>query len=252
MEEKIPLVVTTESPLPEGVGDREPVPEDGPVYHAARVSKAAGLKDLEDEYAFYSHALLFTHARWGVDPVADYVRQVDPACQPFAIQLPEPAFSGLAVEGNPTWNHTVFAVRRPHWDGLRGFLASLSGVDRERKRYHRVAVQELPLADLLALEKMAYLPDPVPAVTVTLFALEGDWATVGYKPARQPPVDRIKVIERAAVRDVVKMRDALFAELAKPFQAVEPTVEEAERRAREKLQREGWEAERRGARGIKE
>src|SRR5947209_17165697 len=199
MDEKKPLMVSASGlPHKEGVGDRELSPEDGPLYHQARVSKATGLKDLEGEYAFYSHALLFTRGGWGVDPVADFVRQVDPKCQPFAIQLPAPAFRGLAVGGNPAWNHLVFAVRRPHWEGLRAFLGSLSGVDRKARRYHRVAVQELPMADVLALARQSVLPDPVPTVAVTLFALEGNRATVGYAPAKRPPFDRIAVVKRPA------------------------------------------------------
>lgn len=232
----IPLHEPNRLPRREGItGGMTLTPDDGPVYHQARVSQAAGLKDLEEDYAFFSHGLLFTHGGWNRDPVADYVRQLDPTCCPFVLHMSQVIFQGLAHRDNPAWNYILMAVYRPQWDGLRSFLASLSGVDRDRKRYHRIAVQELPLVDVLGLAKHTVLPEPLPMTTVTLFALEGSWATVGFEPALTPPQDCIRVVKLPAEIEVVKLAQALFAEQDKPFQAIEPSALEAQ----ERLHRDG-------------
>lgn len=227
----IPLHGPNEPPGPEGVrGVGELTPDDGPTYHQARVSAAAGLKDLEADYAFFNHGLLFTHGDWDVDPVADYVRRVDAKCCPFAIRLPRPVFRGMDRGRNREWNSTLMAVHRSQWDGLLSFMAGLSAINRRRRRYHRLAVQQLPLIDILAFEKSVTLPDPIPMTTVALFALEGDWSTVGFAPAATPPLGLIRVIQLPAEEEVIKLSWSLFAEQDRPFEAVESSTELAKER----------------------
>jgi hypothetical protein len=241
MEAKEPLLVEKVGlPAREGVGKRELSPRDGPPYHAARVSKATGLRDLAEEYVLFSHGLLFTHGHWSTDPVVDYVQTQDPECLPFAIQLPRPVFSGLTYRapssgGDTSWNSILMAVLKEHWPGLLAYMGNVSGIDRKAKRYCRLAVQQMPVADVLALEKAAMLPDPLPMVDVFLFALDGSWATVGFDPAVCPPVGKVKVVKRYPPDpDVVKMAKAIFAEQEKPFLAVEPSLEEAKRKMQDK------------------
>lgn len=240
MNEHEPVLITEEKlPHREGVGPgKEPTPEDGPLYHQARISKATCLADLEADYAFFTHALLFTHGYWSLDPIRDYIATQDPKCCPVVINTPSPIFKGLKVGMDDSWNHMFLAVLRTQWEGLRAFLGSLSAVDRNRKRYHRLVIQEFPAVDAMALEKATILPDPVPMVPMTFVALEGSWGTVGFAPAKKPPMDRIRVVTEPAVPEVAKLGVAVFAELEKPFQAIEPSVEEAERRAKERIARD--------------
>jgi hypothetical protein len=215
-------------PLPakEGVTEKVLDPQDGLPYHMLRLSKATSLKDLSGDYSFFTLALLYTHGEWTSDPLQDYVR-THPKCTPFVITLPRPAFSGLSLPSDDSWNYKVFGCYQEDWPDLFNFLGSLGGVDYHKKRYHRMLAQRLPLIDLLALERLSCLPSPLPTVDLISFGIDGNRHKVGLEPAKHPPLDRITVISLPPDEQTIRLARAVLARQEKPFRAIQPGITEA-------------------------
>jgi hypothetical protein len=213
-------------PAREGVTSKTLDKQDGVPYHALRVSQATALADLVEDYAFFTPAPLFTHGEWTSDPVEDYVR-LTPACCPFVITLPKPVFVGLRHRGNPSWNYRIMACPRDTWPGLYNYLAKLGGINRDRRLFHRMLPQQLPVPDTLALERKAVLPSPVPMVDVVTFGLDGNTRQVYFTPAINPPMDLPTVRTCPPDQKTVRLAEAHFAESPKPFSAVQPSLGDA-------------------------
>jgi hypothetical protein len=213
-------------PAKEGVTSKTLEKQDGIPYHAMKVSQATGLTDLVEEYAFFTPALLFTHGEWTSDPIEDYVR-TSPACCPFAIDLPRPVFHGLRHRGNPSWNYRIMACPRDTWPGLYSHLCGLGGINRDRWLFHRMLPQQIPIVDVLALERKAVLPSPVPMVDIITFGLDGNNRQVYFAPAFNPPQDLPHVKVGEADTETIRLAEAHFAESPRPFSAVQPSLGEA-------------------------
>src|SRR5262245_24004021 len=132
----------------EGIrGGAQMDPVEGPAYHEKRFEAAATLAELVGEYVFFTHAALFCHADFDRDPVYDFVAEQAPDCLPFHVDFLRPIFSGLDLPGDPSWNFRLLAVQRRYWPALDWFLLTLSGIDRDRRRFYRVLSQNLPVPD---------------------------------------------------------------------------------------------------------
>lgn len=191
-------------------------PVEGPAYHHQKVSQAASLKDLEEEYVFFTHAILFTHADFDRDPVYDFVTSASANlagdCPPFHITFPNAVFQGLDLDGDPAWNFRVIAAPRSYWPRLDSWLGSLTGVDRDKKLWQQVISQILPVPDGLALARAAILPIPCPMVDVVVFGFSGNQKLVAMEPARNPPIDLPKVVVHPPEEIALRHARALFGE----------------------------------------
>jgi hypothetical protein len=185
-----------------------------------RLSKATGLTDLAEEYAFFTTGILHVHGRLDYDPVATYVQEY-PNCCPMRINLPTPAFKGLNVGDNDVWNYVIFAVRKEEWGEtnkkLMQYLSYLGIVDRKRNRYSRMLVQELPMLDRLALARKSVLPSPLPSVNIFTFGLDGNKERVFFEPAfDMHPKKKIRVVklgpDEAGRQFAEHMRQRAFTE----------------------------------------
>lgn len=217
---------------PESEGTIEP-------KHLLRLSKATGLVDLSADYVFFTYGLIFTHGRWLSDPMIDYIKEqfskgVD--CEPFHVQLPKPAFKWFDAKGpdgqiiDDQWNHQLCGIPKEQWDAAFAFLSSLSGVHHDTKFFHTLIPQRIPVVDVLALEKCAVLPDPVPQVDVICFALTSNRSTVYFAPEhRRGPWEPVPVMTRNPEAAVKELAKAFFDQRTSPMAGtIEPTRVEAE------------------------
>jgi hypothetical protein len=211
-------------PAKEGVTHKVLDPQDGIPYHVARLSAATALKDMEAEYAFFTTALLFTHGEWTRDPVEDYLTK-HPTAYPFHINLPRPVFKGLEVGASLDWNYRIMACLKTDWegdDGLCGFLMSLGGIDRHKRRYHRMLVQKITIPDVFSLERATILPVPLPTVDVITFGVDGSNWRVGFEPASDPPCNQATVVKLRPDPEVVRLASAVLSGHPSPFRVVQP------------------------------
>ena len=210
-------------PAKEGVTAGKLEPADGVNYHKLRFSQATGLVDLAEDYVFYSTAMLFKYGGWRRDPVEDYLRE-HPKTQIFKMELSLPVFQGLGDD-----NHRLFVCPKCDWNGnkgLRSFLSSLGGLNRAARSYHCMLVQEVYVPDILMVSRRSTLPvGGLPQVPVTSFGINGNRLRFALKPSAKNKL--LTVVRMRPEKAMIRLADAVLENSPRPFQAVEPTPEEA-------------------------
>lgn len=191
-----------------------------------RLSRAARLADLTEEFAFFTHAPFFTHARWNRDPALDYA-EATPGCEVHVIICNQPLFTGLHVRRpdgsrDESWNYRLMACHRSHWVGLRDYLMAVGGVDRARKLFHRTLAQVIPLIDGIAMDRLSYLPDAPPMIHIMTFSIDSNHFILPFVPALNPPFDQVRLEMRTAEPATVRLAEAYFSGHPVPHQVIEP------------------------------
>jgi hypothetical protein len=209
-------------PKREGIYQIDVEPQDSPYLAAIKISKAATLAELAKEYALFSHAALFVYGNWIRDPIQDYIIHEDPDCKPFWIDFDSPIFSGMFFrtrggKTNRDWAYRLMACPLDSWGGLMSFLQQLQGFNEAEKRYHKTILQKVPMTDYFALRKKAVLPSPIPKVDVFLVALDGNDRVVHFEPAKNPPIDHIKVRFSPPEPDTIKLGEEILKRNARPL-----------------------------------
>jgi hypothetical protein len=213
-------------PRPEGYGEREQVGREQRA-ETLKISRAATLADLAQDYAIFNHGAFFVHGRLDVDPVGDYVaRQPDPAPLVMPTTFSVPLFRGLSMPGRPIgppfdWERVLVFVERRHWDGLRAHLLRCGWVDRRRRTYARAVMQTIPLIDFLALDRALIVPAPLPTVEVAVFGVDGTRVHVQFVPGTARPGDLPTVVHLPLVPATGTLGAALLSCDPRPFRFVE-------------------------------
>jgi hypothetical protein len=214
------------APIREGYGPTERAAQELG-RHTLAITKAATLRDLAKDYVFFNHGSFFVHGRLDCDPVADFVAQhPDPDCKVMPTAFPTRLFPGLAAPGRPAgppldWERTLCFVERAYWPALFDHLRLCGWVDRRRKFYARAVAQELPLVDVLALEKALVVPAPLPTVPVVLFGVDGTRDHVQFISRITLPTDRPMPVHRPLDPETRAIGAALLAGEDRPFRFVE-------------------------------
>jgi len=194
-------------------------------WHVMQISQATSLGSLVEEYAFFTHALLFTHGKWERDPVLDYVMQ-QRHCEVHRVMTNMPIFSGLEHrkpngEVIPDWNHILLACHKDHWNGLRDYMMQVGGFDRLTGYFYRMLVQVIPVIDAVAMDRMVSLPGQRPMIYIMTFGLDGNKGQVYFKPALNPPIDQVTVGRKPASIETTKLAKAVMEGNRQPFSAIE-------------------------------
>ena len=212
----------------------EALETDVPSLHVRKFSNAARLADLAEEYVFFTHGLLFTHAFWLRDPIVDHIVEQKGEADPFHIQLPMPIFrwfdakdpSGNVVDDS--WNYQICAIPKEQWDPLFAFLSTISGSNRQTKMFHLTAVQKVPIADALAIQRMTVAPKELPTVDCYCLAILGNRRSVYFAPQHAKDA-RVPIVIGSSDPQAARFCRNLFAGSYKPAAgAIEPTVKQSE------------------------
>lgn len=210
-------------PMPEGFSGGQPAASAAELQtHALRVGRAGSLKELEQEYGFFTPALLYLRVRLaGIDPLQTFIREYGKAAAAFTLNFDRPVFRGLAYGGNTYWNHHLMAVQREHWLPLMHWARSVAFLDPKTQLLTRVRPMLVTLADPLFLARASVLPSQLPVVDVGVLALDtsqgGVWIEEGATPAELPGV----VLSGEAFRDTLVFADAVFKNENNPWRKVE-------------------------------
>lgn len=204
-----------------------------PVERARDVERACSeqfcathaLADLAADWAFCSVGCLYTYGGLDHDIVAEFVAtHPDPDCLVRKLTLPRPAFHGilrLGYRGKEPFDHQLLAVPLEFWDGLKEHVAGAGMLDRRRKRYAQVTVQELPIVDQLALGRALVPPAVVPTVAITAFGVDGTHHHVVFWPDHTRP-DSVARVTHLPTRDVTRaLAEAILAGHPTPFRQQE-------------------------------
>jgi len=182
-----------------------------PKYDKKAFSHKATLMELSQTYVFFTHAALFTYGNWARDPINDYIAEEDPYCFPFWMSFDKPIFSGLFCRDKNTkrtyreWNYRLIGCPKNSWPDLQKFLHSLSGINHDEGRFHITIMQKLPMIDYMMLNWRSSLPHPLPMFDIYTLGLLGNDRSVFFEPAKNPPLDHIKVTICPPQADVIEL-----------------------------------------------
>jgi len=152
--------------------------------HELRLTAATTLRDLKEQYAFYTPAMMYIFVRlMGREPLWDFMEEYGKEVTPISMKFKKPIFDGLAVGPDRTWNYVLYGMEHDDFNEFRKWMGTLTFVDRDKDIVHRIRYQDFEIADPLFLERVVVLPLQMPTIPVTAFALDSNkgccWLATG-------------------------------------------------------------------------
>lgn len=197
-------------------------------------SAATSLADIAVDHVLFTHALLFTHARWRFDPVVTFLSEQPSARPPGQLLLPRPVFAHLSFRDetgrlDDRYDRTLWVCPKAAWKPLYAFLCSLGGKNQDARYFHTTVPQLVRVVDVLTLDRASVLPDPVPTVPCVCFAVSSNRNMVYFNAAhRKAAWGPVPVVVRSPEPSIVRYAKALFAFRPNPMAGtVEKTVDQA-------------------------
>ena len=192
-------------------------------YALTEVTTRTSLQHLLDNgLVLFTHGLMFTHGNWTRDIVYDYLVEGGLA-GPALLTLPKRVFIGMHGRNrdgrvNEDWNYRLLAMPRAAWDHFWRYMCTVAGVNQDERRFHKLLAQQVPVPDMLALERSPTLLDRCPMVDVIVFGIDGNDRIVHVSPAFKPPIDKPTVRISSPDPDTVKLAERVFAEEPQPYE----------------------------------
>lgn len=211
--------------------------------HRLKVGKATSLKDLTEEYAFYTPALVYTRVRLlGRDPWWQFLQEYGKEVFPLTLRFDKPIFSGLhamiyrtgralakstSIANRPAvldeaWNHVLYGMHKEHWDAYKAFMGTMAFVDRSLGLVTRIRYKDMDIADPLALSRVIVTPSATPLLPITVFCLDTNKGCTWIEPSVQPLVTLPSLQSSAMVFDDTRaFALAVLNDEANPYAAVD-------------------------------
>lgn len=183
------------------------------------VGKARTLGELG--MAFFTPAVLYLHGGFTDRTLVDYVRETGKELDLRYRLFRLPVFRGLHTEsGDADWDHALWAVPAEDWPPLRAFLASLAFVDRRRRTFTRVGVQELEVADPLALGRPGVMAALPPTAKVAALGVDSCRGVLGFRTGFAT-IDRPALSRWPPRPETAAFAEAVFRQ-ADPYKHTDP------------------------------
>lgn len=208
----------------------------------ARISKAATLGDLCDEYEFYTPALIHIGVRlMNHDPYVDFLNEQKGSVNRISIRFGRQIFQGMDLGGNQEWNYVLYGIEKFKWSALRQFMGPVSFIDRDLNVLHRIRTQELEIADPLYFDRVAILPAKCPMVKITAFVLDSSNGCMYLASPSDPVLGRPWVIRSdQAFKDTEIFAQEVARNGPDPYQQVtSDIILELEQRVRKDREQHG-------------
>ena len=194
---------------------RDPLPADPFPTLRAKVSAAATLGDLQQEYAFFSPALLYLKIAPQHDPFHDFCREQGRQVHLIRFEFLHPVFTGLEEPiGDTHWNHTLLALELPDWNRYRSFVGTLAFRDRAAGRLTRVRLQDLVILDPVVRQKAAVAPTRPALANVAALVLDTNHGCWCFDSRTVPPA---AFLDSRAYPDTVRFADSLLSDQPDPY-----------------------------------
>lgn len=176
-------------PSPEGLRNADTVlDENGFVQkYELSVGVAKNLQGHASEYAFFTPAILYLYGRFRDAPLADFVYMACPDAKFYFKRFDRPVFRGLEARsnGNPDWNHVLWAIRGEHWKLFSDWMVSVTLTYSDTGSVAGIGEQRFTVIDPLAAAHSSVWHGGLPRIEVSAFGLNGDKVRVGLE-AKEP------------------------------------------------------------------
>lgn len=181
---------------------------------------------------FFTPALLYLHGRFSDDVFVEFLHDRGVETPFYSASFAKPVFEGLeSADGDPSWNHSLWAVRNADWPDVEGYVGSVKLTHTPSGRLFGCGLQRLTVLDPLFMDRAAVLPQEVPLLSLWAFCVDGNrssWsfeadprrAWVRPRPRRGPPTDECV----AFARDVFAERNPYEAAPAPPVASASPEL----------------------------
>lgn len=209
-------------PMRSGVVDTRGASREKLQPHVLRISEAAQLADLTEEYAFFTPALIYMRVRLlGRDPLAQFALESHHDVTPVSMKFAKPVFRGLNLGHDVSWNHVLFGMPQEYWEAFKGFMGTMAYLDRQLKRISRVRTKEFSIADPLFFEHATLLPPVIPTVPITVFCLDTNHGCAWIEPGNHALLDLPALRTTTKVfEDTAAFAQAILNDSSNPYDAV--------------------------------
>ena len=144
-----------------------------------------------DRYQFFTPALLYLYGGLDDRPFVEFMEETGTDLVLASYRFERPIFSGLAApDGDPSWNHVLFAVEKEHWKKLENYLLSAMLVDRSRNWLCQVGATDLVIADPLVVDRGELYQLDWPLLNIVALGVDSNKAAISVCPPRNPWRDR--------------------------------------------------------------
>lgn len=120
-------------------------------------------------YVWYTPAPIYIWGRYSEINLADMVQQFNTKI--FWYKFEKPVFSGFTVNGDPSWNHVLWAAQEDQWKTLVDTILETVQFDVPGKKLYQYALQSLTVYDPLSVETQRVITPATPTVEVKVFAV---------------------------------------------------------------------------------
>ncbi len=201
-------------PLPEGVGPLESASADqfAGVAAKAKIAAARSLTELEGDFVFFTHGLLFTRGGMDCDVVQEFINGRPRETLVSVLDLDDPLFNGMDGRVSGAWDRRLLLVEKEVWPDLLRAVGSTGILDRQEGTFYKVGTQEVPVPDVLRLHHATHV-DGTPYVKVQVFVLAGNKCTVSmFWEAARPGAILPRVLRSQPTPEAVAYADALLSD----------------------------------------
>lgn len=121
------------------------------------------------DYVWYTPAMLYLWGKYSDVQLSDIVRLNN--IKVFWHKFEKPIFKGFTLNGDPSWNHALWAAESKDWEKIvQGILETVQ-FDLKAKKIYRYALQELNIYDPLFCDKQNVLNEKTPVIKINVFAV---------------------------------------------------------------------------------
>jgi hypothetical protein len=155
-----------------------------------RIGSAESLAVLAEEYAFFTPAVLYMYGQFYDGPLVDLMYERQENIPLYYKKFHRPIFRGLETpDGDTSWNHAMWAVRRDHLPILADFIIGITFVVHESRQVIRFGEHFLTIADPLAMDRAVVYDPRLPRLSIRVFGVNGSRFRAALKQGKSALMD---------------------------------------------------------------
>lgn len=150
--------------------------------YQVKFERAGKLADVPG-YVWYSPASIYIWGRYSEVNLSDLVQQQDTRI--FWYKFDKAVFSGFDVNGDASWNHTLWAAPEEQWQKIYETILETVQFDIPRQRLYQYALQTMTIYDPLSVDLSRLVLQSTPQVTIHTFAVLSNLGQYAFDTRKQ-------------------------------------------------------------------